>query len=104
MCTLMRARLLSTIGAAALIVSAVVLVIPAMVTAQTNVKTSLKAPWGEPDLQGIWTVETDTPLQRSPKYGTREFFTEAEREALDQERAALLRRDKRVERGTELDV
>src|SRR5689334_16848870 len=27
-----------------------------------------KTPWGEPDLQGIWTDETDTPLQRSPKY------------------------------------
>ena len=28
---------------------------------------SLKTPWGEPDLQGIWTDETDTPLQRPPK-------------------------------------
>jgi hypothetical protein len=32
-------------------------------------------PWGEPDLQGIWTDETDTPLQRSPKYANQEFFT-----------------------------
>src|SRR4029077_852377 len=23
----------------------------------------LKTVWGEPDLQGIWTLETDTPLQ-----------------------------------------
>jgi hypothetical protein len=54
-------------------VSAAALVMPAMVTAQANLKTSLsttlKTSWGEPDLQGIWTVETDTPLQRSPKYG-----------------------------------
>ena len=28
----------------------------------------LKTPWGEPDLQGIWTDETDTPLQRPAKY------------------------------------
>ena len=27
---------------------------------------ALKTPWGEPDLQGIWTDETDTSLQRSP--------------------------------------
>ena len=47
MCTLMRARLLSTIGASGLMVSAAVLVMPAMVTAQANLKT----PWGEPDLQ-----------------------------------------------------
>ena len=25
---------------------------------------ALKTPWGEPDLQGIWTDEFDTPLQR----------------------------------------
>src|ERR1700720_291843 len=74
-------------------------------------RTSAQAPppalttlWGEPDLQGIWTDETDTPLQRSPKYANQEFFTAAQREELDRQRAALLRRDKRVDRGTELDV
>jgi hypothetical protein len=36
---------------------------------------ALKTPWGESDLQGIWTDETDTPLQRSPKYASQEFFT-----------------------------
>jgi hypothetical protein len=65
---------------------------------------AMKTAWGEPDLQGIWTDETDTPLQRSPKYAAQEFFTDAQRAELDKERAALLSRDKRVERGTELDV
>jgi hypothetical protein len=65
---------------------------------------SLKTPWGEPDLQGIWTDESDTPLQRSPKFAHQETFTEAQRAELDRERSALMRRDKRVERGTELDV
>jgi hypothetical protein len=65
---------------------------------------SPKTPWGEPDLQGIWTDETDTPLQRSPKYANQEFFTEAQREELDKARAAMLGRDRRGERGTELDV
>lgn len=65
---------------------------------------ALKTPWGEPDLQGIWTDETDTPLQRSPKFANREFFTEAQRAELDRERSALMRRDRRVTRGTELDV
>src|SRR5580692_4813289 len=64
----------------------------------------VKTQWGEPDLQGIWTDETDTPLQRPPKYANQEFFTAAQREELDRDRSALLRRDKRVERGTELDV
>ena len=65
---------------------------------------ALKTPWGEPDLQGIWTDESDTPLQRSPRFASQEFFTDAQRAELDKERSALLRRDRRVERGTELDV
>jgi len=70
----------------------------------TEPASALKTPWGEPDLQGIWTDETDTPLQRSPKYANQEIFTEAQRAELDKQRSALLRRDRRVERGTELDV
>jgi hypothetical protein len=64
----------------------------------------LKTPWGELDLQGIWTDETDTPFQRSPKFANQEFFTEAQRAELDQLRSASLGREKRFERGTEADV
>ena len=61
-------------------------------------------PWGEPDLQGIWTIETDTPVQRSARFADKETFTDEERAQLDKERAALQGRDKRLERGTEQDV
>jgi hypothetical protein len=63
-----------------------------------------RTPWGDPDLQGIWTDETTTPLQRAAKYASQEFFTDEQRAELDKARAELLGRDKRVERGTELDV
>src|SRR5215470_15641266 len=53
---------------------------------------ALKTPWGEPDLQGIWTDEFDTPFQRPAKYANQEFFTEAQRAELDEERSALLGR------------
>ena len=53
---------------------------------------ALKTPWGEPDLQGIWTDEFDTPLQRPAKYAEQEFFTEAQRSELDKERAEMLNR------------
>jgi len=96
------------------LVSVVVFLRPTQMTAQNQAATAavkspaaapmLRTPWGEPDLQGIWTDETDTPLQRSPKYANQDVFTAAQRQELDKERAALLRRDKRVERGTELDV
>jgi hypothetical protein len=65
---------------------------------------TLKTPWGEPDLQGIWTDETDTPLQRSPRFADQEFFTEAQRAELDRVRSAVIGRDQRAERGTEADV
>ena len=63
-----------------------------------------KTAWGEPDLQGIWTDEFDTPLQRPAKYANQEFFTEAQREELDTQRAAHYGGDPRQGRGTAIDV
>ncbi|HEY6256774.1 MAG TPA: hypothetical protein VIY51_13370 [Xanthobacteraceae bacterium] len=105
----MRIRLLRSAGVSAIGVSAIVMAVflkPTAITAQIQAPPAamLVTPWGEPDLQGIWTVESDTPLQRSPRYANQEFFTEAQRRELDKERSALLGRDRRVERGTELDV
>jgi hypothetical protein len=112
----MHIRLLRSIGLAAVLVAVVVFFKPASIAVAGQAPTpsaapqaakagpSPKTPWGEPDLQGIWTYELDTPLQRSPKYANQEFFTDAQAAELDKERAQLLSRDKRVERGTELDV
>lgn len=114
----MGTRILKSIGAVAVIILAVALLKPTQVTvaqqtpavvakaaaSNTPSASALKTAWGEPDLQGIWTDESDTPLQRPAKYANQEFFTEAQRAELDKERAALQSRDKRVERGTELDV
>ena len=98
----MHIRLLNSLGTSVAVLT-LVLVSPARVT-DANESAAAMTTWGEPDLQGIWTDETDTPLQRSPKYANQEFFTDAQRQELDNERAALLGRDRRVERGTELDV
>jgi hypothetical protein len=66
--------------------------------------SALKTPWGEPDLQGIWTYEFDTPLQRPAKYANQEFFTQAQREELDRQRGELFGNDPRQARGTAVDV
>ena len=112
----MRTRLLAVIGVASAVVVVATFMKPGTVavSGQTAAAPSAasaagtagapRTPWGEPDLQGIWTNEFDTPLQRASRYGTREFFTEEERAELDEQRLALLGRDRRVERGTELDV
>jgi hypothetical protein len=67
---------------------------------------ALKTPWGEPDLQGIWTDETDTPLQRPAKYAGQEFFTAAQRVELDEARTAVLVNtdSRRSAQGTARDV
>jgi hypothetical protein len=64
----------------------------------------LKTPWGDPDLQGIWTAETDTPLQRPVKFANQEFFTPEQRAQLDEIRTAVLDHDNRGGRKTEEDV
>jgi hypothetical protein len=66
--------------------------------------SALKTPWGEPDLQGIWTDEFDTPLQRPARYADQEFLTQAQRDELDRQRAAHFGGDPRQERGSAIDV
>jgi hypothetical protein len=89
---------------AAAVVGSVIAASTMSTPAQAPSVPALKTPWGEPDLQGIWTYESDTPLQRLAKYASQEFFTEAQRAELDRERAAMLARDPRQERGSETDV
>jgi hypothetical protein len=68
----------------------------------------LRTPWGAPDLQGIWSQQTDTPFERPAQYGQREFLTEAELAARNTELGARpahsTYRDTRKQRGTEQDV
>jgi hypothetical protein len=95
-----------TVAIAAAAVSAAISapVTPGLAQAPAASGTALKTPWGEPDLQGIWTDEFDTPLQRSAKYANQEFFTAAQREELDKQRGAHFGSDPRQDRGTAIDV
>src|SRR3981081_410659 len=90
--------------AVAVAAAAVGAVISVSITPTSAQAPALKTPWGEPDLQGIWTDENDTPFQRSPKYASQEFFTEEQRVEFDKVRATLRGRDNRGDRGSERDV
>ena len=57
---------------------AVVLAAPAAVLAQAADPSPTRTPWGDPDLQGIWTSSTYTPLERPRNLAGRELFTEEE--------------------------
>jgi len=66
-----------------------------------------KTPWGEPDLQGIWSRDVDIPLERPAKYANQEFFTDAQRAELDRQISGIISRDSTESRrapGTERDV
>ena len=85
---------------AAILVSVIPTSAQAPAVSGAAMKTSpLKTAWGEPDLQGIWTDETETPLQRPAKYANQEFFTAAQRAELDQVRTGIVTR-----RATERDA
>ncbi len=98
-----RCRALAAVLVAALALIPVACQAPPSPTA-VDTDTSLRTPWGEPDLQGIWTDTTATPLERPAQFAGQEFFTDEERAELDEQRAALRRFDTRSEAGTPLDV
>jgi hypothetical protein len=63
-----------------------------------------KTPWGQPDLQGIWLDEFETPFERSAANANREFRTDEERAAQDKARSGAIGRDRRSETGSRNDV
>ncbi len=101
----MRLRLFQLMGVATVIalvsVTMVLVSRRALAPATTGAP---RTPWGETDLQGIWTVEAQVPLER-PAGVTKEFYTEAEVAELDKQRAAAAHFGDRIaKRGTEADV
>jgi len=94
----------TAIVAAAFITAASVGARQTLAQAPQTSAAALKTPWGEPDLQGIWTDEFDTPLQRPAEYANQEFFTPAQREELDKRRGTHFGSDPRQERGSAVDV
>jgi hypothetical protein len=78
---------------------------PASIRVSAAEPTSVKTPWGEPDLQGIWTVERLVPLER-PDGVTKPFYTDEEVATLDQERSgkSVFGNGVRQGRGSEADV
>jgi hypothetical protein len=59
--------------------------------------TAPRTPDGKPDLQGIWTDGTVTPLERPKSLGAKEFYT-------DQEYAKLAERLSRGDVGEEAEI
>ena len=78
-----------------IVVSAILLALPALALAQEAPQTG----WGAPDLQGVWDFRTITPLQRPEDLGDKAFLTEEE--AAERERAAVERDAELLERDAQ---
>jgi hypothetical protein len=99
----MRKRLLEVLAVVGMVLAVIVLLKVAPARSASTAQGG-KTAWGDPDLQGIWTDDYQTPLQRAAKYANKAEFTDEERAELDRQRASILRRNQRVEVGTERDV
>jgi hypothetical protein len=55
--------------------------------------SSLRTPWGHPDLNGVWMYSTVTPLERPARYEGREFLTDEEAKALQRQAQERLKQE-----------
>ena len=63
--------------------------------------TQPRTPDGQPDLQGYWTNNTITPLERPKGLGTKEFYTEEEATARIKHEGVRLKENEEEGRSTE---
>ena len=106
----MRRRLLESLIVAA-VMAALVLFLQLSAAGQAPAGRATAAPTGaprlasgQPDLQGIWLDEFDTPLERQARYADREFLTDQERADLNDARSGNAGRNQRAAVGTRQDV
>jgi hypothetical protein len=66
------------------------------VSGQRSASTSSapRTPWGHPDLQGVWTNSTTTPLERPADLADKPILTEEERRTRDKEVASRVSFDR----------
>ena len=98
----MKRRLLDSLGVATAL--AAVVVVFQLATVPVAAQATGTTAWGHPDLQGIWLDVYDTPLERAPELGDREFATAEERAARDLARTTDPGRNIRGPRGSAQDV
>jgi hypothetical protein len=75
--------------------------LPAVVSGQPWATPRL--PWGHPDLQGVWSTATITPLERPAEFANKPFLTEAEARELEVTTVERTNRDRR-DGGAAADV
>ena len=80
-------RFLTRMGVLATVV-ALVLLVQTPLAGQAPEGATKRTPWGDPDLQGVYTFATTTSLERPEALGDQETYSEAELAELEAQAAA----------------
>src|SRR5262245_6879876 len=84
-------------------IAAAVICLVALVSIEAQAPRGFKTPWGDPDLQGTWSNQTLTPLERPAEFANKPVLSAAE--AIDYEKRLLRNNDADVRNpGTRQDV
>jgi len=98
----MSRRMLKWLGMATVFTT--IMVILQFTAVPVSGQTPSETAWGHPNLEGIWLDVYDTPFERAPELGDREFSTAEERAERDLARMGSSGRNRRVTRGSQQDV
>jgi hypothetical protein len=63
-----------------------------------------RTPWGDPDLQGVWSIATITPFERPTSLAGKQVLTEEEAAELEKTNLTTNNQDRRDGAGTDADV
>ena len=97
----MRRRSVATV----FVVAAVVSLVPLPAAGQPESERTLpRTPDGQPDLQGAWSFATITPLERRSEHAGRQFLTDEEVAALDEDAATRASSERRAELTIQRDL
>src|SRR5262245_18291279 len=71
----------------------------ALLITSAHAQTTARLPWGDPDLEGIWTNATLTTVPRAPDVGTKAVFTPEEAAAWAKQRVQATNADRPLRAG-----
>ena len=77
---------------------------PAAGQSATNARPSLRTPWGDPDLQGLWTNATITPFERPRELADKQTLSAEEAAAFEKQTLQARDADRREGAGADADL
>ena len=94
----------SNVLAAALALAALASAPGAGQSRNVETRTAARTPWGDPDLQGVWSIATITPFERPGALADKQVLTAEEAAEIERTNLATNNQDRRDGAGTDADL